>query len=251
MKKALLIIVPLILLISLACNVNFDLPSIHLGDGVTISSGGNSVTQERSVSNFDKVDLRSMGNITITQGEEESLTITADENIIDHLTSNVSNNELILSTEDNYTFNNIGEIHYDLKVKDLSRIKLSGFGNIDMDGLTTDSLDVRLSGSGNFKMQDLTADQLDLVISGFGSADVSGTVPTEHITITGSGNYDGGDLQSQVADITVSGFGSATVWANENLKVTLTGSGNVDYYGSPTLEEKITGFGNLNNKGDK
>ena len=249
MKKALILILPLILLVSLACNFSISLPKI--GNAIQISSSGNQVSQERQVSNFDQVDLRSYGNITITQGDEESLVIEAGDNIIDHLTSDVRGGKLILSTQDNYNFTNIGEIHYTLTVKDLKEIDLSGFGNITTDGLNTDSLEVRLSGSGNLKLNDLDARHLDLVISGFGSADVAGKVDSQRVRLTGSGNYNADDLQSNTAEITLSGFGGSTVWANESLDVTITGSGSVSYYGEPTVTQKITGFGRLDNLGSR
>ncbi len=249
MKKVLIIILPLILLVSLACNFSISLPKI--GNVVQLSGSGTPVSQDRQVSNFDKIDLRSYGNLTITQGDEELLVIEADDNIIDHLTSDVQGGELILATDNHYSFNNVNKINYTLIVKDLKEIDLSGFGNIDVNGLQTNSLDVRLTGSGNLKLSDLNANALDVEISGFGSADLSGTAPSQHVNITGSGDYNAKDLQSDTTEITLSGFGSSTVWAEQSLNVTITGSGSVKYYGEPTVSQKITGFGSLESLGSR
>ena len=61
--------VALIVLIaaSLACAV----PSVGIR---TIKGSGNVVTEERTVSGFDRVALSGFGKVIITQGEEESLT---------------------------------------------------------------------------------------------------------------------------------------------------------------------------------
>lgn len=250
MNKKIFAGVAALALASMACNINLDLPAVHISTD-SISASGNVVSQEREVSGFDQVELRSFGNLTIEQGETESLTIEADENVIDHLTAEVQDGKLILSTENEINFVNTGDVRYTLTVKDLKQVNLTGFGNIDIDGLQTDQMTVNLSGSGNLNLHDLQAQSFELTISGFGSADVSGSAPEQMISISGSGNYTGKDLQSADTKVVVSGFGSATVSASNTLDVRITGSGNVDYYGKPEVTQTITGFGKLSSKGGR
>lgn len=245
-NKRILLVLPVLLLVSLACNVSVNLPEVNL-----VTGSGNVVTQERSVSNFDRVDLRGIGDLVIIQGDRESLVIEAEDNIIDKITTEVSGGELSIGTERNFNFNPTKPVRYTLTVKELKQVELSGFGNIEMDEFNGQGLSVTIAGSGNLEIGRLAADSLEVVISGFGSAEVNGTAVDQRVKITGSGNYNADDVRSQSTRVEVTGFGSATIWTQKSLDVTISGSGNVNYYGSPSVSQSITGFGTLNNLGEK
>ena len=51
-------------------------------------------TEERDVSGFDEIYFSGMGNLVIEQGDEESLIIEADDNIIDLIETEVRGGEL-------------------------------------------------------------------------------------------------------------------------------------------------------------
>ena len=76
LKKSGLFLIGLILLT--ACSLS----SIQ-DSGETITGSGNVVTENRPVSGFDGVSHTGIGRVIITQGEEESLTIEADDNILE------------------------------------------------------------------------------------------------------------------------------------------------------------------------
>ncbi len=249
-KKVLLfVLIPFVLLTMTACSISgirISPPQVEVVEG-----SGNIVTEERAVSGFNQVTLSGLGDLTIVQGDTESLTIEADDNIINRITTEVIGSRLVIGMEPGFNFNLPKGIQYRLTVKDLTKIEITGFGNVEMDSLKTDKLTLQLTGSGNINLGDLTADSLDLTISGFGSADVAGSVQDQEVTITGSGNFDAEDLQSETANVTIGGFGSANIWVKSALDVRITGSGSVDYYGSPSVTQDVTGFGSVNNKGEK
>lgn len=247
MKKPFLILAGVLVLVSLACSFNVNLPKININK--TLEGSGIMITQERTVSGFDSVELRGFGDLTIKQGSSESLTIEAEDNVIDKLTSEVVNGRLILSNDDNFTFSSLEGIHYTLTLIDLKQVNLTGLGSIDMDGLKTQNLEISESGSGNLILHNLDAQSLDIVIGGLGSVELDGTAPDQAIKITGAGNYSGADLESARAQVTVSGLGNATVWATESLNVKISGTGNVEYYGNPQLTESVTGLGRVKSKG--
>jgi hypothetical protein len=246
MRKTVLLIIPLILLLTMACSITFTTPEIK-----DLRGSGNLVTEQREVSGFDRLEFGGVGTMTIRQGDVESLTIEADDNLIDHITTRVIGNRLVIEMEKNFNVGGMTRIHYDLVVKDLSRLTLSGFGDITMDELNTDSLTVLLSGSGNLTLADLQAESLDVTITGFGNSEFAGEVKDLQVIIKGAGSFKGGDLRSQTARVEVSGFGNATVWAERDLDVEITGSGNVSYYGLPDVTQNISGFGRLESLGNK
>lgn len=270
-----------------ACTIDGHTFSINTD---RIIGSGDVVTEDRDVSGFDKVDLQGIGNLTIVLGTEEALTITADDNLMEYITTDVYNDTLEIGMEPNLSIDPSRTIEYKLTVKELSSVVLSGFGNIDADKLSGEDVEIKLSGSGDmrfgeFKSEnallrisgfgdinvgsmvvdqptfeitgsgDVEVDELQAIdlavkISGFGNTDISGSATRQNIQILGSGDYRGQDLESDEATVKITGFGDATVWANDILDVTITGSGDLEYYGSPEVTQTMTGFGKVNSLGE-
>ena len=171
-KKIALVFIVLTLMLS-ACSIN--------GHSITINSehikgSGTIVTENRTVSGFDKVDLQSVGNLTIVVGDKESLTIKADDNLMQYITSEVFNDTLEIGMKPNLSLDPTHDIEYTLTVKSLSSIVLSGFGNINAEELSAEDLEVRLSGSGDMTLGTLKSENAMLRVSGFGDINVDNMV---------------------------------------------------------------------------
>ena len=83
-----------------------------------ISGSGHVVDEPRSVSGFSAVSLSGSGRLLIEQGETESLTITADDNLLPLIKSEVSGGRLELGSKDSMTnLRPSTEIVYKLTVK--------------------------------------------------------------------------------------------------------------------------------------
>ena len=111
--------------------VLFFLPSLACGTFSTnfVQGSGKIVKQSVDVSNFDRVSLAGSGNVYVEQGQTESLTIEADDNILPLLDTRVTGDELILGMKPNQNINPSKQIVYRLTVKDLNEISLRGSGN--------------------------------------------------------------------------------------------------------------------------
>lgn len=213
-----------------------------------IEGSGNIISEERRVSGFDKLTLSGIGEISIQQGDEESLTVTTDDNIMPYVRSEVRNNTLVLDLGEtgwDRSYNPSDGIHFDLVVKDLNRINNSGAGSMEMDALETESLTLDLSGVGSIEISDLTANELVIRQSGAGTVFVSGQVEGQELNHSGVGSYHAADLESKTGLISISGAGSATVWVTENLDIKISGLGNVIYYGNPSITQDVSGLGKL------
>ncbi|NLG96369.1 MAG: DUF2807 domain-containing protein [Chloroflexi bacterium] len=211
---------------------------------------GNVITEERDVSNFDRLDLIGIGDVILTQGDREELRIEAEDNLIPLIKTEVRNGTLhigltrrsVIPTE---------PVRFYLTMRDIRGLKTSGVSNLNAGIIETDQLDVAISGTGNMDIDELTVDKLTISVSGAGNFSAEGSADSQTVILSGAGNYDGEDLESQEADVTISGFGKVTVWVTSRLDVRISGSGSVDYYGSPQLEQQITGLGEIRRLGDK
>lgn len=216
----------------------------------TVRGNGDVATETRSVSGFDEVSVAGAGHLTVIQGDEESLAITVDTNLLAYIISEVNGDRLSIRP-DNVNLRPTQTIEYVLKLKDLRALHLSGSLNADAESLQTDSLSVHISGSGSIRIPALETERIEANISGSGSGTFAGKATTLKLGVSGSGSYDAADLASQVADIRISGSGRATVWVSEQLDVQISGSGAVSYYGAPQAEQHVSGSGKLRALGAK
>jgi hypothetical protein len=193
------------------------------GGGITGS--GNLKTETRQVSGFTQVDFSQVGTLTIQQTGVEALTITADDNLLPILTSDVSNGVLHLGAKDNQNYNTKNPITYLLSVKTLTGLTLSGAGATQARNLETQTMTVTMSGAG--------------------SATLQGKANDQQVTLSGAGTYDGGDFATKTAKVTVSGVGNAIINASDTLDATVSGVGNVEYIGAPKVTSHISGVGTV------
>lgn len=225
------------------------------GLNLTVVRGsGNVVTESRAVSNFNRVALSGIGELAITQGDTEALTVEADDNLLPLIVTQVRNNVLNIGIDPNrgvISPTPSRPIKFALRVKNLDSIQLSGAGNISVPALKTDTLTVGSSGAGNINITQLDAKTLNGSVSGVGNLVISGQVETQDASLSGLGSYTAGDLKSTSTAVSISGAGSATVWAAQTLNVRISGAGSVSYYGTPQVTQSISGLGNVKSLGNK
>ena len=258
MQRWLLVTVLVSALVVSACGVTVEdgRISINAGSGsVSVVRGSGQVTTEsRPVNGFSALVLSGFGDVTIKQGNSESLTIEAEDNILPEISSEVRNGVLYLGFKKGTTQDTViptKPIRFALGVKDLTSIETSGAGNITADILNTSSLRVSLNGFGGVKINSASAGSISTTVNGAGSLDLVGQIPQQTVTLNGLGSYRAGDLKSQKAKITVAGAGSATVWVSESLDATITGAGSIQYYGTPSVTKNVTGVGAVKSLGAK
>ena len=208
----------------------------------------------RPVGNFNKIRFKDFGTLYLSQGEQESLTIEADEQVLEELTSEVRDGILRLGIGEDW-WDRIGKVIssvfsgeqskviYHLTFRELDEIGISGNCKLECDTLKSDEFKVSVSGLGDLAFQHLECSKLDVRISGRGEFSAAGRANQQEVRISGSGEYLAEDLSSQTLRIVISGQGNATVRVEESLDITISGLGQVNYYGRPKLRQVISGLG--------
>ena len=116
-------------------------------------------TQTRAVGNISRVVLRGPGNLQIVQASQSGLTITAPAEIIEDITSDVTDGTLHLGYRDRRVVSlNLWrqEISFLLHVEDLNQISSLGSGHIQVADFDSDNLELKVSGRGEIIIDDLT-----------------------------------------------------------------------------------------------
>lgn len=212
------------------------------------------VTSTRDVSDFDSLAFEGLGEVTITQGDRESLTIEAESNVMSRITTEVRRGVLYIGWRSGpFGFSVVPTkpIRYELTMRDIDSVGLVGLGSIYAGEIATDQLTVSISGGGKVVVRSLNADRLTVGLTGLGSCELTGEVRSQEVFVPGAGDYDGADLESQIATLNMVGLGKATVWVTEDLDVTITGAGGVEYYGSPRVTQDVSGLGSVRSLGSR
>jgi hypothetical protein len=216
-----------------------------------LKGSGKLITEARDVSHFDRLVLKGIGKVIITQGAEESLTVETDDNVMPYITAEVKRGVLYLGV-DTEKVKRISptRLRFTLNVKELVGLDISGSGKIRAASLDTHGLDIDIDGSGDVQIDSLAAEKVVGRINGSGIVILTGETTRHDITINGSGKYFTGGLRSDTAKITINGSGDAVVWATTTLNTHLRGSGSIEYYGSPAIDLSGFGSGKIKSLGD-
>jgi len=202
---------------------------LAVGSVVTACSAtagsGQLATQSRQVSSFTSVELTGVGELSIDQTGTESLTVSAEDNLLPLLTSKVEGDTLILGKKPNNRIVTTKPITYTLTMKDITGLAVSGSGTINAPKLSTDALRIEISGSG--------------MITTAGNAD------DQSLEISGSGRYLADGLTTKTTTAEISGSGTASVVASDALDVKISGSGTLTYSGNPQVTQTVSGSGRL------
>ena len=225
----------------------------------------------RTFSGIDGVALLGSGDVDISIGNKEEITINAPADLIPYLLTEKKNGTLYIGKRKKgwKKYRNWNEnVHYDLVVKDLNRIsvsgsgdieaerltgekcsvKVSGSGNIEVDQINSNGVKVTVSGSGDVNVDNLSTDILGVSINGSGDIDLDGETDELDVTISGSGYFTGNELKSENVSVNIYGSGDTRVWATESLDVHISGSGDVIYHGDPSVNSRTTGSGDVRHR---
>lgn len=186
---------------------------------------GNVTSETREVSGFDEVELNGVGNLSIRQAGNESLTVEAEESVLPKIRTEVVDGRLFIGPEPNTNIETNEPINYELNVEDLRALELSGSGDIEV--------------------EDVSVDALTVTIDGAGTVEISGRADSQEVSVDGSGEYLAEDLESKNVEVSVDGAGSAVVNASETLDAKVGGAGSVEYVGNPTVNQNVSGVGEV------
>lgn len=211
----------------------------------SIKGKGETVTETRNLSGFNKISLSIDGDLSYVQDSVYFVEISAQQNVLDVITTDIDAGRLKIGSSKWIRKHN--GIKIVVHSPDLRALDLNGSGNIESPSdITTAWLELNVSGSGNITLASVHTDELEGKISGSGNIVISGgAVTNQRATISGSGNVEMGDLTANSSDAKISGSGSITVWVLDELKATISGSGNIRYKGNPIVNTNISGSGSV------
>ncbi len=216
-----------------------------------VKGNGNMTTQTRTVSDYDAVSLIGSMDVELVKGREGSLKIEAEENLQQHITTEVSGGRLKISVEKGYSLepSRNHSIKVTVPVTDLEEVSLTGSGDIvSNEMITSDNFAIKITGSGNVRLP-LKARNTSASITGSGDIDLAGSSTDFDCKVTGSGDISAFDFECENVQATVTGSGDIQVYASESLRASVPGSGDIEYRGNPKKEDfKTFGVGSVSKR---
>jgi hypothetical protein len=219
----------------------------------TVGSGNRTQKTVQILGSPTKVDV-SIGNLTIKQGDEQSLVVHADDNIHQHLKQVITAASIQLRAQDNSSFSTKNPIEYtltlqnapnDLRASGCSRITtesiktqqmrliLSGQSKIYIPTLQTKKLTADVSGQSTLHIPKLKTEALTVDLSGQSKIMAAGSTNKQSVECSGQSSYKAADLESLSTHIDVSGQSCGEVHAKERVTGDISGMSKLAIHGNP------------------
>jgi hypothetical protein len=192
-----------------------------------IKGSGNVKTETRNVSGFKEIKAENAVNLEITVQKDFGLTVEADDNLLEHIKTEVSGGTLKISTKDNVSAKN--KINIKISLPELTNLDLSGASTAKVSNVKTDSLKINASGASKIKI-DGEVKSLEAIASGASGVDAEG-------------------LKTENAKTNASGASSITVSPTGDLDAEASGASTITYTGEPkNIRQNASGASSVKKK---
>jgi len=233
---------------------------------ICIDGDGHIATEVRSIREFVEIENFTEFDIVYTRSDTFGLAVTADRNLLDNISTEISGSVLEIETEPgNSCFNFTRRPVINVSSPYLSSIRLFGSGSFIADEMEGSEVTVKISGSGDIEVERIYCDDLTVYVSGSGDIDLfytecsgsdvfisgSGDIFIEGVCdhagykISGSGNLRADSFITNTASVTISGSGDAFTHVLEKLRGSISGSGLIYVKGDPEIDVRISGSGRV------
>jgi hypothetical protein len=225
MKSLKLLIISIICMALSACS-NAQFRNSIQGEGPV-------VTEERNTSYFSGLNVRSGIDVSLKQGDKETITVEAEGNILQYIKTEIRDNVLHIYIEPNINIRFNGTKKVYVTMKDINSVKTTSAG--DVTGLTpvnTINLKLNTSSAGDIKLE-VNATLIEIDISSAGNITLSGKADILNADLSSAGDLEAYELKVKEADISVSSAGGARVDVADKLIARSSSAGDIYYSGNP------------------
>lgn len=188
---------------------------------VRVRGSGHVVSVFRPVEPFDAVSAEGAVTVIVERTGTEGVTLTAEDNLLPYLRTEVRDGVLRLGPEPGVTLDPRRDIV--VRVDAYEVVELSGSGAVAMEA------DIGW------------APELWVVLSGASELVVRGATDRANVTVSGASRYDALQLEVDRCFVNVSGASQALVWAHDRLEADASGASRVRFRGDPVVVARTSG----------
>jgi hypothetical protein len=184
----------------------------HFVIGETIRGSGVKASETREIAQFSQLELSSALKAKVFCGEDASLEILGDDNIVSHVMVEQTDGILKLKM-DHGSYSPKQPLEIVLTCQSLSSLGVSGACHVEVEGVACDRFLLSASGASKIALEG-KADQL--------SVDVSGATKVESR-----------ELPANDVQVEASGASKVAVYSSQSLKVDASGASKIKFAGDP------------------
>jgi len=212
-----------------------------IGINAAVFAGEREKSDNRNVRNFDAVKVSSGIDLYISMGDNESVKVVADDDIIEDVKTEVRGGTLHVYMKNNnswvniFNWGNSTSRKVYVTARELKSIEASSGSDVKSENtLKGDALKVHAS-SGSDVILEVVYKEVSLSSSSGSDARLSGKAKYFKASSSSGSDINARNLEAQVCRVSVSSGADATVTATDELKANASSGGDVRYYGSPSV----------------
>lgn len=199
----------------------------------SVTGNGNLKEENRSLSGFSAIEVSNGVDVFLSQGSTERVVVKADENLLDHVVTEVEGNVLKITTKGSIRKAKALDVY--VTVSTLDRIKASSGSDVKTESaLKVNALVVRMMAGSDLDME-INANELTCNLSSGSDADLSGKVGTLVIEANGGSDIEAKNLEANKCTIKASGGSDAHVHVTGDLEMEAYGASDISYSGNPNI----------------
>lgn len=223
------------------------LGAISCVDDILLEGNGDRRSEFRAATGFDQIASSGDFRVIVKPGEDYSVEVSAESNLLSFIETEVSGTTLKIRTRGIHSLAENTPVEIYITTPVLAGLSLSGGGMIKTGRFLSGDFKVALSGSGDIEAE-VNADHVKANVSGSGTILLAGDTRDSEMVVSGSGKIKAYNLLHKNCDAVISGSGNMFVSASETITARIAGSGTVFYIGDPVVHTSIYGSGGVVNK---
>jgi len=205
----------------------------------------------REAKNFHAIQLSNAFDVYLTQGNEESVAVSASETRYrDDIKVEVKGGVLIIRYNNNGKWNtNNKKLKAYISFKHIDKLDVSGACDVYIvENWNADNLKIDLSGASNLK-GNIKAEKLMVDLSGASDMTLTGLVGQLNIEASGASDFKGYDLAVDYCNAKASGASDIKITVNKELSAEASGASDVNYKGSGLMRDiKTSGSSSISRR---
>ena len=208
---------------------------------VGIRGNGDVITQERLINtSFDHIEVSRGLDVFLTQSERESLTVQADKNLHDIISTEVEGNTLKIYANKNIRFATTKKVM--ISFKNISKISASSGSDIYGSGTISAENLILETSSGSDLDLDVKVNTLNCSASSGSDIKIKGTAEQLIAHASSGSDINARNLTTLITEATASTGADIVVKVTKQLIAKAETGGDIKYSGNP---EKVTKSGNV------
>jgi putative autotransporter adhesin-like protein len=212
--------------------------------GFQLIRGSGTVKEEsRTVPDFTGVAVGNGIRATISVGPKAPIKISADDNLLTHIKTEVQNGRLIVRVQQGLSINTNNPISVTIATPQLENVDASGGSRVTAAASTTKRFEVDASGGSHVTVSGLDAELVKVDASGGSNLTLAGKGKSLTLDISGGTRVTATDFTAETAQINGSGGCQAELNASQAVKGDLSGGTRLRVLGSPATKSVSTSGG--------